>query len=271
MCKVEIRNIDSQNSFYRKRCNESVFSVVSEEEYNKALNCTNCKTKNLQESTMTKKQLLVDAAGVNGLFHVISGLINESKSERGYPLVKGILQREDALNQNRRRYPSDILRREVKNYEQLIKERRALGELDHPDSQIISLANASHNIVEMHWEGKDLIGTVEILPTPSGNILRELINAGITVGISSRGMGSVQEVVSEEDGEPELIVQNDFSIVAWDMVSNPSTHQAFMKPLKEEILTEGNLNSNINKYSKLNSIISNIICDSTGRCDCSPK
>jgi len=212
------------------------------------------------------KQLLIDAAGVGGLFHVISGILTESKSDRGFPLVKGILQREDALNQNRRVYPSEILRREAKKYGQLIKERRALGELDHPDSPIVTLANASHNIVEMHWEGKDLIGTCEILPTPNGNILKELLNAGIMVGISSRGMGSVQEVVNEEDGQPKLIVQDDFEICAWDFVSNPSTQGAYMKPqgkVHEGVLMEGKSNIPVNKYEKINSIISNIICDYT--------
>lgn len=212
------------------------------------------------------KQLLIDAAGVGGLFQVISGLINESKSERGYPLVKGILQREDALNQNRRVYPSEILRREAKKYGQLIKERRALGELDHPDSPVISLANASHNIVALEWQGKDLVGTVEILPTPNGNILKELLNAGIMCGISSRGMGSVQEVVNEEDGQPKMIVQDDFEILCWDFVSNPSTQGAFMRPqgkVHEGVLMEGKSNIPVNKYEKINSIISNIICDYT--------
>jgi hypothetical protein len=127
-------------------------------------------------------------------------------------------------------YPKSILEREAKKYEQLIKERRALGELDHPDSSVINLKNVSHNIREIHWEGDDLVGTVEILPTPSGNILKELLNAGILLGISSRGMGSTKPV-----GDNKVEVQEDFELVGWDFVSNPSTHGAFMRPMNESV------------------------------------
>jgi len=115
--------------------------------------------------------------------NLFEGRINEDAS--GRTLVKGVLQRAGAENQNGRVYPLEILRREAQKYETLIKERRALGELDHPDSSVINLKNVSHNIKEIHWEGNDLCGTVEILPTPSGNILKELLRAGILLGISS--------------------------------------------------------------------------------------
>jgi hypothetical protein len=118
--------------------------------------------------------------------------------------------------------------REAKKYETLIKERRALGELDHPDSSVINLKNVSHNVKEIHWDGDDLVGTVEILPTPSGNILKELLRAGILLGISSRGMGSVTNI-----GEGKVKVGDDFELIGWDFVSNPSTHGAFMTPLQE--------------------------------------
>ena len=120
--------------------------------------------------------------------------------------------------------------REAKKYEVLIKERRALGELDHPDSTVINLKNVSHNVREIHWEGDDLCGTVEILPTPSGNILKELLKAGILLGISSRGMGSVTNI-----GEGKVKVQDDFELIGWDFVSNPSTHGAFMVPVTESL------------------------------------
>jgi hypothetical protein len=159
---------------------------------------------------------------------LFEGKLNEDSN--GRTLVKGILQRAVAENQNGRIYPKDILMREAKKYEVLIKERRALGELDHPDSGIINLKNVSHNVKEIHWEGDDLCGTVEILPTPSGNILKELLRAGILLGISSRGMGSVVNI-----GEGKVKVGDDFELIGWDFVSNPSTHGAFMVPVNESV------------------------------------
>lgn len=160
---------------------------------------------------------------------LFEGRIQEDQN--GVVLVKGILQRAGAENQNGRVYPKPILMREAKKYETLIKERRALGELDHPDSSVINLKNVSHNIREIHWEGDDLCGTVEILATPSGNILKELLRAGILLGISSRGMGSTKQL---SGGSVE--VNEDFELLGWDFVSNPSTHGAFMTPLTESTL-----------------------------------
>ena len=160
--------------------------------------------------------------------NLFEGRVNEDSA--GRTLVKGVLQRAGAENQNGRVYPKGILEREVNKYQQLIKERRALGELDHPDSSVINLKNVSHNIKEVHWEGEDVVGTVEILPTPSGNILKELLRAGILLGISSRGMGSVTNI-----GEGKVKVQDDFELIGWDFVSNPSTHGAFMVPVNESV------------------------------------
>jgi hypothetical protein len=140
--------------------------------------------------------------------------------------VQGIIQRADALNQNKRVYPKPILMREVKKYMELVRERRSLGELDHPESSVINLTNVSHLITELAWQGNDLIGTVEVLPTPAGNILKALFEAGVKVGISSRGLGSVQEL-----GNGNVEVQEDFEILCWDMVSNPSTQGSFMAPI----------------------------------------
>ena len=159
---------------------------------------------------------------------LFEGKVQEDAS--GRVLVNGVLQRAGAENQNGRVYPKDILEREAEKYQQLIKERRALGELDHPDSSVINLKNVSHNIKEIHWEGDDLVGTVEILPTPSGNILKELLRAGILLGISSRGMGSTKPMNNNR-----VEVQEDFELVGWDFVSNPSTHGAFMRPMNEGV------------------------------------
>jgi hypothetical protein len=161
--------------------------------------------------------------------NLFEGKVNEDSS--GRTLVKGVLQRAGAENQNGRVYPKQVLEREVTKYQTLIKERRALGELDHPDSSVINLKNVSHNIREVHWEGDDVVGTVEILPTPSGNILKELLRAGILLGISSRGMGSTKPMEGNK-----LLVGEDFELIGWDFVSNPSTHGAFMTPMNESVV-----------------------------------
>lgn len=163
--------------------------------------------------------------------NLFEGKINEDSS--GRVLVKGVLQRAGAENQNGRVYPREILEREVNKYEKLIKERRALGELDHPDSGVINLKNVSHNVREVHWEGNDLVGTVEILSTPSGNILKELLRSDIMLGISSRGMGSTKPISNNR-----VQVEEDFELIGWDFVSNPSTHGAFMAPMNESVVKQ---------------------------------
>ena len=183
------------------------------------------------------KQILVDYIP----FEVSPQQINESMAKNGKLIVSGVLQRSDAKNQNGRVYPHETLMREAKKYAQVqIKERRALGELDHPDSSVVNLNNVSHNILEMHWKGDDLEGTVEVLGTPAGNILKELFKSGIKLGISSRGLGSVEEMNEGDDGEnPTVKVQPDFELIAFDFVSNPSTHGAFLSPTNEGTINEG--------------------------------
>jgi len=173
-------------------------------------------------------------------FEVTPQQINEAmKNNGGRLIVKGVLQRAEAKNQNGRVYPRETLVREAKKYAEVqIKERRALGELDHPDSSVVNLNNVSHNILEMHWNGDDLNGTVEVLGTPAGNILKELFKSGIKLGISSRGLGSVKEV-HEAEGDDSVEVQPDFELIAFDFVSNPSTHGAFLSPTNEGKLHEG--------------------------------
>ena len=184
--------------------------------------------------------------------------ITEGISGNKNMVVEGVVQRAEEFNHNGRRYPFEILKREVDKYiEGPINENRALGELDHPESAVINLKNASHNIKELYWDGNDLMGKIEVLPTPSGNILKELFNNKITVGISSRGMGSVKPL-----GEGRVEVDDDFELLCWDFVSTPSTHGAFMRPTG---LNEGR-NHTSNKYQKLNEIISDIICTQSGIC-----
>ena len=175
------------------------------------------------------KQLIVDYIP----FEVTTQQINESMSTNdGKLIVKGVLQRAESKNQNGRIYPKDLLMREAKKYtENFIQQKRALGELDHPDSSVVNLQNASHNVLEMHFNGNDLVGTVEVLGTPSGNILKELFKSGIKLGISSRGLGSVESI--GENGAQQ--VQPDFELIAFDFVSNPSTHGAFLHPMNESV------------------------------------
>ena len=186
---------------------------------------------------------------------LFEGRVNEDAD--GRTLVKGILQRAGAPNQNERVYPKEILMREVKKYETLIKERRALGELDHPDSSVINLKNVSHNVREIHWEGDDVVGTVEILPTPSGNILKELLKANILLGISSRGMGSVKPM-----NGGKVQVGEDFELLGWDFVSNPSTHGAFMTPVNESVSKQIKQESVLcNEYCKAQDLMREIITE----------
>ena len=177
------------------------------------------------------KKLLVDYLP----FEVEPDQINESmKENNGKLVVRGVLQRAESKNQNGRVYPKDILMREANKYtEEFINQRRAMGELDHPESSVVNLQNVSHNVKKMHFEGDNLMGEVEVLPTPSGNILKELFKAGIKLGISSRGMGSVETV--NENGAEAQEVQPDFELIAFDFVSNPSTHGAFMYPVNESV------------------------------------
>jgi len=193
-------------------------------------------------------------------FEIKEEQINESlKENNGKLIVKGVLQRAEAKNQNGRVYPREVLVREAKKYSTTyIKERRAMGELDHPDSSVVNLQNVSHNIKEMHWLGDDLLGTVEVLGTPSGNILKELFKAGIKLGISSRGMGSV-ETVSEADGEETTQVQPDFELIAFDFVSNPSTQGAFMHPMNEGVDSSQKQGRTCGTFCKAEDMINKII------------
>ena len=176
--------------------------------------------------------------------------IFESKSKPGVYEVEGVLQRAVAKNQNGRTYSKDILLRESERYtKEFVEVGNAFGELDHPESPVVSLKNASHIVKKLWWKGDDLMGRVELLNTPAGNIVKEICRAGHTIGISSRGTGSVQQT-----NEGTLEVQDDFELVCWDFVSNPSTHGAFMNPIA---LQEGRIK--VSKYSNLDSIINDIL------------
>jgi hypothetical protein len=197
------------------------------------------------------KQVLVETQ----LFKPSSKLLSEGKmSERGNPLVEGVLATAEVKNGNGRYYSRELWEREIGKYMQSVKENRAMGELDHPESSIINLKNVSHNITGMWWDGDNVMGKIEILPTPSGNILKALIESNITVGVSSRGMGSLKQMGDLME------VQDDFELLCWDFVSTPSNPGSYMHLVKEGLDF-----STQNKYAKVNSIVTEILC-ANGSC-----
>ena len=176
------------------------------------------------------------------------------KSKRGLPIVEGILATAEVKNGNGRYYSKDLWEREMEAYKALIDENRAMGELDHPEDSVVNLRNVSHNITDYWWDGNNVMGKIEILPTPSGNILKALIESGITVGVSSRGMGSLKPMGEVQE------VQDDFQLLCWDFVSTPSNPGSYMHLVKEGFSID-----TTNTYTKVNSIITEILC-SKGNC-----
>jgi hypothetical protein len=189
------------------------------------------------------KQILIET----NLFNAKPARIIEGAGD-GNMLVEGILATAEVKNGNGRYYSRDLWEREMNKYMSSVKENRALGELDHPDSSIINLKNVSHNIKKVWWDGDHVMGAIEILPTPSGNILKALFANGIPVGVSSRGMGSLKQMGDLME------VQDDFELLCWDFVSTPSNPGSYMARLNE---SKG---YNPNKYISVNSIITEILC-----------
>ena len=182
-------------------------------------------------------------------------LIEGYKAPSGNPLVEGILATAEVKNGNGRYYSKDLWEREIDKYQEVVKENRATGELDHPESSIINLKNVSHIIRDMWWDGDEVVGKIEILPTASGNILRALIENNVQVGVSSRGMGSLQ------DRGGVLEVQDDFELLCWDFVSTPSNPGSYM-----ELVKEGIEFNNPNQYGKVNNILRELICANSDTC-----
>ena len=166
----------------------------------------------------------------------------------GVVILSGKLQEADCKNGNGREYPMAILEREMKNYSKLVKERRALGELDHPDDSVINLKNASHMVTDVWWDGPNVMGKVQVLNTPSGNVLKALVNDGVKLGISSRGLGSVSE------SQGRTIVEDDFQLICFDFVSEPSTPNAFM-------IKEAKENKVFTKADRINRALNSILGD----------
>lgn len=177
-----------------------------------------------------------------------------AKAPSGNPLVEGILATAEVKNGNGRYYPKELWEREIGKYMSCVKENRATGELDHPDSSIISLKNVSHVIREIWWNGDKVMGKIEILPTVSGNILKALIDNNVQVGVSSRGMGSLKPL-----GEGTMEVQDDFELLCWDFVSTPSNPGSYMN-----LVREGKEYQEY-QYTKVNSLLTEILC-ANGSC-----
>lgn len=205
------------------------------------------------------KQLLIEQS----FFKPISSINEGVRNTNGNLLVTGKVSSADKPNANRRIYPYEILYKQIQNYiDGPIKERRAFGELDHPDSSVINLKNVCHNIVDLWWDGKDVYGKIEILDTPSGNILKKLFENNLSVGISSRAMGSVTPI-----GEGLVQVEDDLELLCWDFVSQPSNFGSYMKPEQQVGLKESvDYEIKNPKYNNINKIISDIICTHSGVC-----
>ncbi len=163
--------------------------------------------------------------------------------DNGAMYLTGVAQRSDHLNGNGRIYPHKILMREVSNYEKIVNENRATGELDHPEDTVINLKNVSHRVVKIWWEGKDVMVKLKIGTGPSGQILRSLVNDGVAIGLSSRGLGSVTK-----DPSGRLLVEDDFQLICFDVVAEPSTKGAFMNRMMEA------KNRNIESFTKADKI-----------------
>ena len=170
--------------------------------------------------------------------------------ENNAMFITGKLQEGGVLNGNQRMYPPDIMEREVKKYSEMVKDNRALGELDHPESSIINLANVSHMVVDIWMDGPAVMGKCKVLATPAGQILRSLVDAGVKIGISSRGMGSVKE------HQGQTIVEDDFQLICFDIVSEPSTPNAFMALSESKLVNE-----QVEKSNKIINLIDSILRD----------
>jgi hypothetical protein len=187
------------------------------------------------------------------IFDYTPEMIKESREKNGGKiLMKGILQKADTLNQNGRIYPLSVLEREIRNYQKFILENRALGELDHPESSVVNLKNVSHVIKEAYLDKGVVYGTVELLDTPSGKILQSLVESGVKLGISSRGVGS-----TKKQGDYQ-VVQDDFQLICWDYVSEPSTPGAFMIP-EGKTISSVDLKAIFNKSDRIDRILNEIL------------
>ena len=187
----------------------------------------------------------------------------KEQAEKNSPIVlSGIFQQADVENGNGRRYPSEVLKREVKKYQDLIKERRSVAELDHTDSPVIALERVSHLVVELNYNNDDgkVFGRLEVLNTPMGKIAQELLSSGVSIGISSRGVGSV---ISEGDTE---LVDSDYSLLGFDLVSCGSVENSWLQKEAKEYFgvnirypSTQDINRLLTKEARLRNVLTEIL------------
>jgi hypothetical protein len=170
---------------------------------------------------MNNNQVLFIDGCNNGCFQMN---LNESVTDRGLTKFRGKFQEAEAVNKNKRIYPYGVLDENVKKLIPIIEARGLIGELDHPSDSIVHFEKASHVITRLWWEGNNLMGEGEILNTPHGKILKALLNDGVRVGISSRGVGNGR---SDENGI--LVIGESYKLITFDAVADPSTHSAFQE------------------------------------------
>ena len=198
---------------------------------------------------MTKKYVLQEFMNLDYSNDLLSEEEREGNRQGVHLVLAGKIQAADAKNGNGRIYPRPILEREMKNYTKLVKEGRAIGELDHPDSSVVELKNASHLVTEVWWDGDDVMGKLKILDTPAGQVAKQLVKGGVQLGISSRGLGSTRQ----EGGT--TMVEDDFQLLCFDLVSEPSTSGAFLVAEGKEIKT------NLTKADRINRALNDVIGD----------
>ena len=198
---------------------------------------------------MTKKYVLKEFMDLDYNDDLLTEEEKEGNRKGDHLILAGKIQMAEAKNGNNRVYPRDILEREIKNYEKLVRECRSLGELDHPDESVINLKNASHLITQVWWDGDNVMGKVKILDTPSGQIAKQLVKGGVQLGISSRGLGSTRQ----QGGV--TMVEDDFQLLCFDLVSEPSTTGAFL------VAENKKLDTHLNKSDRIYRAINDVLGD----------
>ena len=184
---------------------------------------------------MTKKYVLQEFMNLDYSDELLTEEEREGNKSGIHLVLAGKIQAAGKKNGNGRIYPRPILEREMKNYEKLVKEGRAIGELDHPDSSVVELKNASHLVTEVWWKGDDVMGKMKILNTPAGKIAKDLVKGGVQEGSTT-------------------MVEDDFQLLCFDLVSEPSTSGAYL-------VAEGKVNTHLTKADRINRALNDVLGD----------
>ena len=198
---------------------------------------------------MTKKYVLQEFMNLDYSDDLLTEEEREGNQKGLHLILAGKIQAAGKKNGNGRIYPRPILEREMKNYEKLVREGRAIGELDRPDSSVVELKNASHLVTEVWWDGDDVMGKLKILDTPAGTVAKQLVKGGVQLGISSRGLGSTRQ----EAGS--TMVEDDFQLLCFDLVSEPSTSGAYLVAEGREV------KSHLTKADRINRALNDALGD----------